>query len=111
MESLYVPYFDAGNCAYVYNENVIRVYDTEPTYNSTVHYIDYFYNSHYLSREGYSTFSNYSTLPVCHDKLNMNFYNRTDICEILVMFTIFVGFTWFLVSKLVKTLLRGGRIW
>lgn len=106
---MYVPSYSSGNCAYVVDGNFIRVYDTRPTYNSTIHYIDYNYNAHYLSREGSTTFSNYSTLPSCTTNLTDNYFKRTDITDILICFTIFIGFNYILISKLVKTLLRGGR--
>lgn len=106
---MYVPTYSNNNCAYVANDSTIRVYDTHPTYNSTVHYVEYFYNSHYLSREGTTTFNNYSTLPTCASDVTTNFYYRNDIFEIVCLFTIFVGWTWFLVSKLVKTFLHGGK--
>lgn len=108
---MYVPIYETGNCAYVYDSNWIRVYDTRPSYNSTINYVEYNYNSHYLSRVGSTTFTNYSNLPVCYDNITTNFYRRTDIADILIIFTIFIGFNWFLISKLVKTLLRGGKIW
>lgn len=106
---MYVPNYTSGNCAYVYNDRFIRVYDVQPTYNSTVHYVDYLFDSHYLSREGSTTFSNYSTLPICSTDITTNFYARNDIFEIVCLFTIFVGWTWFLVSKLVKTFFHGGK--
>lgn len=107
---MYVPIYEDSNCAYVYDANWIRVYDRRPTNNSTIDYVEYNYNSHYLSREGTSTFNNYSTLPICRNDVTTNFYQRTDIVDILIIFTIFVGFNWFLISKLVKTLLKGGRV-
>ena len=38
---MYVPNYENGNCAYLYNDNFIRVYETTPTYNSSVNYTDY----------------------------------------------------------------------
>ena len=111
MYEIYVPNYTQGNCAYVYNENIIRVYDRVPTNNSTIDYIDYYYNSHYLFREGTTTFNNYSTLPTCNSHITTNWWHRNDITEICLLFVMFAGVNWFLISKLVKTLLRGGRIW
>lgn len=108
---MYVPVFENGNCAYVVDSNWVRVYDTRPTYNSTIDYIEYNYNSHYITRYGTTTFNNYSTLPSCRNDITTNFYQRTDIVDILLIFIMFVGVNWFLISKLVKTLLRGGKIW
>lgn len=107
---MYVPVYESGNCVYLYSDNFIRVYDTTPTYNSNIHYTDYLINNHYLSREGYQSFGNYSTLPTCSQEVTTNYFQRTDIFEIIVIATIFIGLNWFLVSKLVKTLLKGGRI-
>ena len=106
---MYVPNYESGNCAYLYSDNFIRVYDTTPTNNSTIHYIDYLISNHYLQREGYQTFGSYSTLPVCSDNVTTNWYQRTDILDIILLFTLFVGFNWFLISKLVKKLLGRGR--
>lgn len=106
---MYVPNYSDGMCAYLYNDRFIRVYDSTPTYNSTISYTDYLFDSHYLSRRGSTTFSNYSSLPTCDSNITTNFYARNDISDIVILFTIFVGWTWFLVSKLVKTLLHGGK--
>lgn len=108
---MYVPIYNDNNCAYVVDANWVRVYDREPSYNSSIHYVEYNYNSHYISREGTTTFNSYSTLPSCRTDITTNYYKRTDITDILIIFAIFVGFNWFLISKLVKTLLRGGKIW
>lgn len=107
---LYVPDYANNNCAYVYDSNWIRVYDTRPTNNSTVNYTEYNYNGHYVTRYGTTIFNNYSSLPVCRDDITTNFYYRNDITDIVFLFVMFVGVNWFLISKLVKTLLRGGRI-
>lgn len=107
---MYVPNYNDSQCAVVYDANFIRVYDSVPTYNSSVNYTDYNYNAHYLSRSGVTNFSSYSTLPICRTDITSNWYERTDITEIIILASIFIGWTWFLVSKLVKTLLKGGRI-
>lgn len=108
---MYVPNYTDGQCAYVYSDNFIRVYDEVPRNNATITYTDYLLSHHYLSRRGATTFSSYSTLPICSSDVTTNFYRRVDITEIVLLATILIGWTWFLVSKLVKTLLRGGRIW
>lgn len=107
---MYVPVYNNDNCAYLYSDNFIRVYDTTPRANSTIHYTDYLLSHHYLKREGNQSFSSYSTLPVCATDVTTNFYHRVDIAEIIFLFLAFTGVTWFLVSKLIKTLLKGGRI-
>ena len=107
---MYVPNYESGNCAVLRDANTIRVYERRPTSNSDVNYTDYYYNSHYLFNTGVQNFSTYSTIPVCRTDVTTNWYNRTDVTEIIFLFTLFVGWTWFLVSKLIKTLLKGGRI-
>lgn len=106
---IYVPEYNNSECVIVYSSDTIRKYDSVPTRNSTISYTDYFYNSHYISRDGSQTFGNTATLPVCLDNITTNFYHRTDILDILLISTLIIGWTWFLVGKLVKTLLKGGR--
>ena len=105
--SLYVPIYNNGNCAYLYSDNFIRVYDSQPTYNTNVHYTDYLINNHYISREGYQQFGNYSSLPTCASDVTTNYFFRTDIADILIMSSIFIFINWFFISKLYKALFRG----
>lgn len=104
---MYVPNYESGNCAYLYNDNFIRVYETTPSYNSTINYTDYLITSHYISRNGTQTFNSYSTLPVCSDNVSTNFYDRVDIFEIIIIFVIFISINYFMISKLYKALFRG----
>lgn len=108
---MYVPSYSDGNCVVLYSDSSIRVYDYEPTNNSVVPYTEYFYNSHYLSRSGTQSFGTYSTIPSCSDNVTTNFYYRCDILDILLISSLIIFWTWFLISKLVKTLLKGGRIY
>lgn len=107
---MYVPEYEDYQCAYVYDANWIRVYDSVPRQNTTIDYTEYNYNSHYLYRTGSTTFNNYSTLPSCRNDVTTNFYMRNDIFDICMLATLVIGWHWFLISKLVKTLLKGGRI-
>ena len=107
---IYVPDYVNGNCVYLYSDQFIRVYETQPTYNSNVNYTDYLINNHYLSRTGTQSFGNYTSLPHCSDDVTTNFYYRTDILDILLIASLIIGWTWFLSAKLIKTLLKGGRI-
>lgn len=104
---MYVPNYESGNCAYLYNDNFIRVYETTPTYNSSINYTDYLITSHYISRTGTQTFTSYSTLPVCSDNVSTNFYDRVDIFEIIIIFVIFISINYLMISKLYKALFRG----
>ena len=107
---MYVPNFDSDSCVVVYDSDTIRVYDTEPVVDTSVHYTAYLFNSHYLSYEGEQYFSDSLSLPSCSSNFDSIFYHRTDIAEIIFIFIVFIGLNWFLLSKLVKTLLHGGKI-
>lgn len=74
------------NCAYIYNEEVIRVYDTKPTTTGTYNYTDYYVDFDYNIHNGISTFSQYSTFPTCLSYTNFtdNYFYRIDIMNILV---------------------------
>lgn len=111
-DKVYVPNYESDNCAYMYSNNTLRVYDSVPRANTTIHYIDYMVDNHYLFREGSTTFSQYSTLPTCLDDSNIttNFGYRTDIADILLVFFLIVGFIYFCVSRLWRTLFKGGRL-
>lgn len=107
---IYVPELNYS-CFYVLDSNTIRAYKTMPTNISEneVEYKDFFINSHYLYREGKEVFTPISVIPQCldHEKLTSDYYYRNDFFEILFVFLGFIGFCWFFISKLVKTLFRG----
>ena len=83
----------SSNCAYVYDKDTIRVYESQPYYNSTISYTDYFLNSNYLTRNGTTTFSQYSNLPICLDyedfTTNVGYSNYFD--KVLIMSLILIG--------------------
>ena len=105
---MYVPTFNDGDCAILLDNHFIRVYDGYPSYDTDINYIDYDLLSHYTSRTGVQSFTMGDTLPSCSD-ITDNFYMRVDILDILLIFTLFVGWTWFLISKLIKTFFYGGK--
>lgn len=90
MAYVYVPEFSNGNCAYIYNSDIIRVYNSQPQHNSTITYKDYYIKSSYIYNEGSTTFSNYSTLPTCinSNRITTNVMYRNDIDSIMVVFFI-----------------------
>lgn len=85
---IYVPEYSEGNCAYIYNSDVIRVYSSQPQHNSTISYKDYYIKSSYIYNDGSSTFSSYSTLPTCIDsaRITTDVYYRNDFPQILWIF-------------------------
>lgn len=88
MALIYVPEYNNGNCAYIYNSDIIRVYDSIPSHNSVINYKDYYIKSSYIYNEGNTSFGNYSTLPVCisNDRITTDVYYRNDFMQILVIF-------------------------
>lgn len=109
---IYVPDYEAGNCAYMYSNNVLRVYERTPQNNTTINYIDYMVDNHYLYREGSTTFNQYSTLPLCLSSSNIttNYGYRTDIADILITFLIIVFIIYFIISRIWRALFKGGRV-
>lgn len=89
---IYVPEYNQGNCAYIYNSDIIRVYDSQPRNNTTIDYKDYYIKSSYIYNQGSTTFSNYTTLPTCinSQRLTTNVMYRNDMADILIMFFIIV---------------------
>ena len=90
MSKLYVPVYENGNCAYIYNSDIVRVYSSTPRQNSTISYTDYYIKSSYISNTGNTTFSNYSILPTCITDSNIttNVMYRNDIADIMITFFI-----------------------
>ena len=101
---IYVPEFNNNTCCFVNDSNTIRCYDQRPVPNSTIGYTDYFVNSHYLSRTGMQTFSNYSTFNydcISTSNLTKAYLYRNDSVDIILLFILLVsvifglfGFAW-----------------
>lgn len=89
-DKVYVPAYNNSNCAYIRDSDIIRVYDSRPTYNSTISYKDYYIKSQYIYNEGSTTFSQYSTLPTCisSSRITTDIYYRNDLPYILIIFMI-----------------------
>lgn len=87
-DKVYVPVYDNNNCAYIYNSDIIRVYNSRPTYNSTITYKDYYIKSQYIYNEGSTTFGQYSNLPTCiaNSRITTDIYYRNDLPDILIIF-------------------------
>lgn len=102
--AMYVPNYNTSNCVILYNSETIRVYDTKPTYNSTIYYTDYYIHSDYYSNRGYTTFSQYSTLPTCRTDITTDFYYRVDFDRILIIFLIIVIMCYYLAFKPISRL-------
>lgn len=111
MNYVYVPSYSTGNCAYIYNSDVIRVYNSQPSYNTTIAYKDYYIKSGYIYNEGSTTFGNYSTLPTCisSSRITSEVYYRNDFPIIMICSLAMIMFCYFLVSRLVRTVFLGWR--
>ena len=102
-DKIYVPYYESGMCVYVVDKDTIRVFDD----NTQTTYTDYYINSHYLKKSGYSSpqdveciqEATISTLPMY----------RTDIFEIIFIGLAFIFVGYFFISKLIKTIFLGWR--
>lgn len=108
MNYVYVPEYNDGNCAYIYNSDIIRVYDRIPTNNSTVTYKDYYINSNYIYNTGSTNFGNYSNLPVCiqNSRITTDVYYRNDISDILIIFIILSIVCFYIPWKIILRLFR-----
>lgn len=105
---IYVPEFNEGNCLYIVSSDVIRVYDSVPQHNTTISYKDYYIKSNYISNSSVATFSNYSTLPVCHttSDITTEVYYRNDFADILIIFVIMCFVCFWIPWKILCRLFR-----
>ena len=55
---IYVPDLNY-ECYYLQSEGVIRAYEEMPENNKTINYRDYYINSNYIYKDGYTQFSSY----------------------------------------------------
>lgn len=105
---IYVPDLENYECFVVQSEGVIRAYEQVPTYDSEVAYRDYYINSNYIYRDGFQSFSRYSTLPVCisNSELSSEYYYRNDFDSILVIFLILSIFIVYIPIKICSRFFR-----
>lgn len=108
MSKIYVPDYINSNCVVIRNEEVIRKYETTPTQNSTINYIDYYINSDYIAQPGNQTFNQYSTVPTClsSNSITTDIYYRVDMYKILIMFLIISIFAIWIPLKVFSRLIR-----
>lgn len=107
-EKIFIPSSNIYNkCYVVQSSDVIRGYDTTPSYNTSYNYRDYYINSSYIFRDGSGTWSNYSTLPVClsSSDITNDYWYRLDMPNILLMFLIINIFAIYLPIKIFMKIL------
>lgn len=102
---IFVPQDNTYNkCYVVQSEGVIRGYEEVPQVNRTVNYRDYYIKSDYIYRDGYQTFSSYSTPPTClsSDLITNNYWYRLDITNVLINVFIIALFGLYLPWRIFK---------
>ena len=106
MSKVYVPEYSNGNCAYIYNSDIIRVYNSIPTNNSTIAYKDYYIKSSYIYNEGVTSFGQYSNLPTCinSSRITTDVYYRNDFDSILIIFFILLLICFYFPYRLISRL-------
>lgn len=104
---VYVPDTNYA-CYVVQSEDTIRAYETIPRLDTDINYRDYYIHSDYMYKDGTQTFSRYGSLPVCIQSTDItdNYYYRVDFPDILIMFTIFVLFCFYVPWKIICRLFR-----
>lgn len=96
---IYVPNLNSSNCVVLQNSSTIRVYDTQPTLNSSVNYSDYYFTSNYYYNRGTQNFNQYATLPTCRTDVTDNFYYRYDFDKIMIIFISILIILYFMAFK------------
>ena len=108
---IYVPqdYNVSSYCVTLNSNSVLRVYTSQPNYNTDVAYRDFMLDNHYIYRDGVTHFSQYSTLPTCYSSSELTSFwgYRTDLSDILLCLAIIIGFLYFVLSRPFKMLFRG----
>lgn len=102
---IYVPENNSFSACYVVNSaDTLRAYSSTPTQSSTVNYRDYYFNGHYLYKDGSQTFSQYTTLPVCisSSEITHNVFYRNDIDSILIVFFILLIICFYFPYKIIS---------
>lgn len=107
---VYVPTYTTNSCVVHSSSGVIRVYDSQPQYNSDISYTEYFIHDDYYPAYGTQHFSNYTTLPSCIPSSNItdNVYYRVDFPSILLMFLIFSIFCFYIPLKIFSKIFKRG---
>lgn len=109
---IYMPEDTTYNkCYVVQSSDIIRGYDRVPKNNESYNYRDYYINSSYIYKDGYSNWGSYTNLPICLDSnvITNNMWYRQDIDKIVIVFGFIFFFIFFFIVKLFKRLINGRR--
>lgn len=104
MSKIYVPNYTENSCVHILNQDVIRVYEEQPSFDIYVNYTDYYFNSHYMSITNSQLFNTSDTLPTCEnlDNISSEFYYRNDLFDILGCFIILSIFCIYMPYKIIS---------
>lgn len=110
---LYVPNFEDNQCVVINNSETIRVYETQPTYNTSINYTDYYVNSHYMANKGTQQFTQYTNIPTCisNEYITTAYMYRNDIADILITFVLLVLIIYIPMDKIIKAFFRGRKLY
>lgn len=112
-DKIFMPKDNTYNkCYVVQNSDVIRGYNKIPQNNTNYEYRDYYINSDYIYKDGYGSWSSYTTLPIClsNDVITNDFYYRTDFDSILIMFLIMSIFIIYIPLKIFSKIFKKGGL-
>ena len=98
---IYLPTnVSSNNCAYINNNDVIRVFDYRGT-NTYITYTDYYVNNHYITNTGTSYVGqNFNYNCINENNFTTDIYYRNDMVQILVYFTILCIFCFYIPLKI-----------
>ena len=100
---IYVPQLNNNNCVVLHNSTTIRVYNVRPNANNTYYYYtDYYINSNYLSNVGSQYFSTNSTPPPCRTDITTDFWYRSDISDIMIVYFVLCIVLFYIPYKLIR---------
>lgn len=93
---VYVPYDNKTDykCYTIFDSNTIRAYKNEPQINSNNDYVDFYFNSHYISKIGTQFIESTQELPNCiaSDNITNDYWYRLDLAHIIVIVSFFIFF-------------------
>lgn len=104
---VYVPYDNKNDysCYTLYDSNTIRAYKHSPQVSANNEYIDFYINSHYISKMGFQYIETTEELPLCisNENITNDYWYRFDISHIVVVVSFFLFFI-FLTLKVISRL-------
>lgn len=105
MEHIYLPIENVSDfaCYVVRDKDTVRAYYSKPAINSNSDYVDFYVNSHYLSKTGNESWGQWtSNLPTClsSSSITNDIEYRFDYFESLMLFVLLLFVLFWLPLKL-----------